>query len=470
FSMRDLSAALQRLTPFDQIQSYIGHYTRDNPLAVKTQINEFVDGYPGMFYVVGTNHEWIIRLFVKYGGDVNATYGTPPIPLLAFAILNSRTIEWDTSATVATLLSLGANANVIPKAFYVPFCKDLEGNGPIEDDLKADWDDEEKRWCQSLDMRIGLAETLNLTQRYHLEKSMRLVKPMERQKQVAQINNSEELLGIPYFLIGQGVATESLTKYLLQSMLRNSRDPLVLVFAGPSGHGKTELAGRLGALLSLEIHTADCTIVQREMELFGPRKPYNGAEQGSPLNNFLARKNGEKCIVFLDEFEKTTSDIWNALLIPFDKGEYEDRRNLTRIDCSKTIWILATNQLDGRITEFCKKNSKIFDEDDLETRDDLIDELKEQMKDGFVEHFQPPLTGRISAFIPFLPFSFLEQCVGAHKYVIELMNDVRLPVNMSPKGRRQLMGNIKLRVPLDATVCRHLADGYDAKLGIRSLK
>jgi ATP-dependent Clp protease ATP-binding subunit ClpA len=89
---------------------------------------------------------------------------------------------------------------------------------------------------------------------------------------------------------------------------------------GPSGHGKTELARRLGSLLSLELHVSDCSIVSRESELFGPRKPFVGADEGSPLNNFLARKSGQKCIVFLDEFERASSDIWNALLIPFDRG------------------------------------------------------------------------------------------------------------------------------------------------------
>ena len=55
--------------------------------------------------------------------------------------------------------------------------------------------------------------------------------------------------------------------------------------------------------------------------MFGPRKLYVGAEEGTPLNKFLARKNGQRCIVFLDEFEKTTQEVWNALLIPFDKGK-----------------------------------------------------------------------------------------------------------------------------------------------------
>jgi ATP-dependent Clp protease ATP-binding subunit ClpA len=73
-------------------------------------------------------------------------------------------------------------------------------------------------------------------------------------------------------------------------------------------------------LLSLELHISDCTIVKREMELFGPKNPLVGAEQGTPLNNFLARKNGQKAIVFLDEFDRSSPEIWDALLIPFDRG------------------------------------------------------------------------------------------------------------------------------------------------------
>jgi len=77
---------------------------------------------------------------------------------------------------------------------------------------------------------------------------------------------------------------------------------------------------RLGYLLSLELEIVDCTIVTRELELFGLRNPFVGAENGAPLNNFLARNSGQICIVFLDEFEKTTSDIHQALLLPFDNG------------------------------------------------------------------------------------------------------------------------------------------------------
>lgn len=144
-----------------------------------------------------------------------------------------------------------------------------------------------------------------------------------RHRQVAKLKHAEPILGIPYFLIGQTIASDRLLQKLLSHLVIPSNRPLVLAFAGPSGHGKTELARRLGYLLGLDLEVVDCTIVRREIELFGPREPFRGAEKGSSINNFLAKHAGERCIVFLDEFEKTTSDIHQALLLPFDNGKYE---------------------------------------------------------------------------------------------------------------------------------------------------
>jgi ATP-dependent Clp protease ATP-binding subunit ClpA len=129
-------------------------------------------------------------------------------------------------------------------------------------------------------------------------------------------------LGIQYFLIGQSIAANRLLRKLLSYIALPRKRPLVLAFAGPSGHGKTELARKLGGLLGLDLEVVDCTIVNQEKELFGPRAPYVGSERGSPLNNFIARNAGQRSIVFLDEFEKTSQDIHQSLLLPFDNGEY----------------------------------------------------------------------------------------------------------------------------------------------------
>jgi hypothetical protein len=72
--------------------------------------------------------------------------------------------------------------------------------------------------------------------------------------------------------------------------------------------------------------------------------------------------------------------------------------------------------------------------------------------------------------LPFLSFSPGEQAVVAHKYLLELGQDVRNPVNLTPGHDERLVGNVRLRIRRDASVCRNLAeDGYHRDLGARSL-
>lgn len=89
-----------------------------------------VDRFPITFYAAQTNNEKIIRLIVNYGPNLDIMSDEDRTPLLAYVIINGLIIQQDTAAALNVLLSLGATAEVIPKAFYSPYDMDLPTGGP----------------------------------------------------------------------------------------------------------------------------------------------------------------------------------------------------------------------------------------------------------------------------------------------------------------------------------------------------
>ncbi|KAK5463038.1 hypothetical protein LTS15_002750 [Exophiala xenobiotica] len=473
FNVRDAVGAIQNGASLKAVQNYLERFSPD---VVRRAINDEVDGFPAIFFVAGSNDESLLRLWIGHGGDPEAIHSPSKVPLLAFAIVNSAQIQSDTTLITSTLLSLGASPNVIPSAYYIPYLEDLSENGSKELKRQDENNDQVSQdpsiteWCTE-SARVKLVKTLTLSQRYFLEKASKTKASSQRQAQLAQRRNAEALLGLPYFLVGQTMASNLLLQKLLSHLISPSKRPLVLVFAGPSGHGKTELARKLGHLLSLELEVVDCTIFNREIELFGPREPYVGSEKGSPLNNFLARNAGKRCIVFLDEFEKTNPDIHKTLLLPFQNGDYQDRRDRSNVNCSNTIWILATNAHDAIIQAFSSAHQEeLFGDVTDAEKLRLAKPLAAEIKQDFLSKFGSPITGRISAFIPFLRFSLGEQAVVVHKYLLELGYAVEGPVNLSFGPQEKLLGDVRVRIRRDASVCRILAKAeYHEDLGARSL-
>ena len=97
--------------------------------------------------------------------------------------------------------------------------------------------------------------------------------------------------------------------------------PLVLAFAGLSGHGKTELASQLGDLLRSPFIDIDCAQTDTVFTLLGPTAGYQDHDTGSPLNNFLAESANRRGVVFLDEYDKTQPEVRDALLKVMDNGK-----------------------------------------------------------------------------------------------------------------------------------------------------
>ena len=137
---------------------------------------------------------------------------------------------------------------------------------PMASDL-VDWD-ARSFWCVST-FRAALARTLNLTQRYFFVKATTLDSLSGREKQIAKAYHITALLEVPYHLIGQRPATTMVLSKVFGHLALCADTPLVLLYAGPSGHGKTELAKQMGDFKSIDTLVVDCTEMQVETDMFG---------------------------------------------------------------------------------------------------------------------------------------------------------------------------------------------------------
>ena len=245
----------------------------------------------------------------------------------------------------------------------------------------------------------------------------------------------------------------------------NDKHPLACLFTGPSGHGKTELARRMGDLLSIDMVRVDCTEMKQETDLFGPKKAYKGWEDGSPLNNFLADKAGERCVVFLDEVDKTHAEVRNAMLLPIESGHYRDRRNQNVIDTSRVIWVLAANLGKEMIQKFWAENLRDLNEEQQQKVSFTAFEC--QLKQHVIDKLGAPFAGRLSLIIPFMPFNRGEQAVATYKFMRELRNDVRQPIDMV---NNHFPRHLFINYVDDGAISAYIAkDSYSAETGARPL-
>lgn len=225
FSMIRLIATLQRGLSPAQLQHYILFFDEK---VVQSGMNASISGIPTIFFAVATNDENIVRTWAAHGADVNVRETRTGIPLLAFAIMRTRAANEDTTSMLMTLLSLGADPTAIPRSLFSPCLDDPTGAAP-----RFGLEDSKVSWCSEKIYAV-IAKTINLSQRYFMDKVLKSQAPTSRQSQVTRIHNATALLGVSHFLIGQTAATQLVADVLISHLALPRTKPLVMAFTGTS--------------------------------------------------------------------------------------------------------------------------------------------------------------------------------------------------------------------------------------------
>ena len=150
-------------------------------------------------------------------------------------------------------------------------------------------------------------------------------------------------------VVGQERALRAVAKAIRRARAgfkKGGRPQASMLFAGPTGVGKTELCKSLAQ----ECYGTEEAMVRIDMSeymephtvsrLVGPPPGYIGFEQGGQLTDAVRRR--PHSLVLLDEMEKAHPDVFNVLLQVLEDGRLTDGKGRT-VDFSNAILIMTSN-------------------------------------------------------------------------------------------------------------------------------
>ncbi len=147
-------------------------------------------------------------------------------------------------------------------------------------------------------------------------------------------------------IYGQDKAIDSVVEavQMAKAGLGDELKPMAsLLFVGPTGVGKTEVARQLAAQLGVKLVRFDMSEYAEKhavAKLIGSPAGYVGYEDGGLLTDAIRKT--PNCVLLFDEIEKAHSDIYNIFLQMMDYASLTDNRG-QRADFRNVVIILTSN-------------------------------------------------------------------------------------------------------------------------------
>ena len=261
-------------------------------------------------------------------------------------------------------------------------------------------------------------------------------------------------------VVGQHEAVEAVSRAIRRARvgLRGLERPIAsLVFSGPTGVGKTELA----KALAQSVFGSEESMIRLDMsefmeshtvsKLIGSPPGFVGYDEGGQLTEAVRRK--PYSVILMDEIEKAHPDVFNILLQVLDDGRLSDSKG--REISFKNTLIIMTSNIGSKVIE--KGGGGLgfeLTEDDATTSryNNIRNLVNEEMK----QFFRPEMINRIDEIIVFRQLTKDEV-----KEISEIL--------LKQVGARLVERNLSFTMT-DAFKDRLVEEGYDQRYGARPMR
>ena len=212
--------------------------------------------------------------------------------------------------------------------------------------------------------------------------------------------------------------------------LLDENKPLAsLLFVGPTGVGKTEVAKVLASELGISLQRFDMSEYTEKhtvAKLIGSPAGYVGYEDGGLLTDAIRKT--PNCVLLLDEIEKAHPDVFNILLQVMDYAVLTDNKG-RKADCRHVVLIMTSNA--G--AQFARQASIGFSSQ-ITAGEDMLKQVKKT--------FKPEFINRLSATVVFHDMSREMASLILDKKLGELSSKLaarQIEMELSPEARNWLL-------------------------------